>query len=279
MAVEGVPPFAQYVPGADAAQNEQRRITVRAGIIHTTEGTDSRGLGANRHHNSPGTFNFLIRQGVLYCYYPAWVRCSHAAGGNYSGPGIEIDMYDGTPVREDDLRILGRLLLWLYTTYGIPLNYKAGDPREWIDQTGYLGFIAHAGIDYPPDTSLRHYDNITPSEFARALAFVGGDLQERDMQPILVHTTEAPFTVYRTDGTRQGTEGPLTSQRLAWLRDPYVGAVLLANTDLHKINPTVLAELTATDSRVLDALKSLFAWLLKAVPATWRTRGGTPPSV
>ena len=175
MPVDGVPPFALYVPGADTALNESRRLHVRGAVIHTTQGVDSRELGARRRHSTPGTFNFLIRDGVLYCYYPAWVRCSHAAGGNFIGPGIEIEMFDGQPVATEDLITLGRLILWLNKEYGVSLNYKEGDPRIWADKTTFKGFIAHAGLDYPPNVSFRHYDNITESEFARALQLVGGD--------------------------------------------------------------------------------------------------------
>ena len=160
-----VPPFATYVPGADSHLNASRIQSVPFAVLHRTQGTDSRALGKNRLHSSPGTFNFLVRAGVLWCYYPANVRCSHAAGGN-DGPGIEIEGYDGDPVADADLEILGQLVEWLHNTYGVPLSFYDGARRQ-IDDSGFRGFVTHASIATEP--KWQHTDNITAQEWADAI--------------------------------------------------------------------------------------------------------------
>lgn len=161
----GACPFANYTPGADSALNASRAQSVPFAVLHRTQGTDSRGLGATRHHSTPGTFHFLVRAGVLYQFYPVWVRCSHAAGGN-DGVGIEIEGYDGEPVADQDLEILGRLALWLHDTYGIPLSFYDG-PRRQIDDSGFRGFVTHASIATLP--KWQHADNITAAEWDEAI--------------------------------------------------------------------------------------------------------------
>jgi len=174
---EGIPPFAAYYPGADTHLNPSRRQGVPFAVIHRTQGHDSRGLGRTRHHSSPGTFQFLIREGTLYCYYPAHVRCTHAAGAN-DGPGIEIEGYTGQAVPERDLAVLGRLARWLHETYGVPLTMYDG-PRRWIDDHGFRGFVTHRSVETAP--KWRHTNYITPLEWARALSL--GGAQEDDVTP------------------------------------------------------------------------------------------------
>ena len=158
-----VPPFATYVPGADSHLNASRIQSVPFAVLHRTQGTDSRALGKNRLHSSPGTFNFLVRAGVLWCYYPANVRCSHAAGGN-DGPGIEIEGFTGNPVPDADLELVGRLAHWLHDTYGVPLSFYDGARRS---TSGFRGFITHRSIATEPQ--WQHYDYITAQEWADAI--------------------------------------------------------------------------------------------------------------
>jgi hypothetical protein len=196
---DGICPFATLLRGADWNQNGSRRLTVRAVTIHTTQGTNSVGLGASRHHSSPGTFNFLVgRKGELWQFYPAHVRCSHAAGSNTAGPGIENEGYTGNPLAAPQLATLGRLSHWLGTEYGVPLTYRTGDPRIYVDQTpDFRGFIAHRAVDYPPNTSYRHYDEITPAEWATAIGATEG-IEEDEM------TTDELVNVLRGEGISGG---------------------------------------------------------------------------
>lgn len=180
----GVYPGATLLQGADWGINGGRRQGVRAVVVHTTQGNNSVGVGQSRHHDTPGTFNFLIEpDGRVYQFYPADVRCSHAAGANHAGPGIELEGFTGVPRPGPQLAALGALARWLASQYGVPLTYRTGDPRDYVDQSGYRGFIAHRGVDYPPDHSLLHFDEITPAEWSTALGagpapslpIVGGD--------------------------------------------------------------------------------------------------------
>lgn len=167
---DGVCPFASLLQGADWSGNGARVLSVRAVTVHMTEGTNSVGLGQSRHHDTPGTFNFLTgRAGELWQFYPADVRCSHAAGANQAGPGIENEGFTGQALPDAQVQILGRLCHWLSDQYGLPLTYRTGDPRVYVDATwSFSGFIAHRAVDYPPDHSLLHFDEITTDEWARA---------------------------------------------------------------------------------------------------------------
>ena len=158
-----VPPFATYVPGADSHLNASRIQSVPYAVLHRTQGNDSRALGKNRLHSSPGTFNFLIRQGMLYCYYPANVRCSHAAGAN-GGPGVEIEGFTGIPVADADLELVGQLSHWLHTSYGVPLFFYDGPRRP---TSGFRGFITHRSVATEPQ--WQHHDYITAQEWADAI--------------------------------------------------------------------------------------------------------------
>jgi len=162
----GVPPFATYVPGADSHLNASRAQGVPFAVSHRTQGTDSRGLGKNRRHSTPGTFNFLIRDEATYCYYPAHVRCSHAAGGN-DGPGIEIEGFTGQPISQAQSARLGQLAHWLHDTYGVPLTLYDG-PRKQIDDTAFRGFVNHGSIQTQPQ--WRHTDRISPAEWDQAVS-------------------------------------------------------------------------------------------------------------
>ncbi len=168
--MSGICPFATLLQGADWALNGSRLQPVRAVTVHTTEGVNSVGVGQSRHHNTPGTFNFLTgRAGQLWQFYPADVRCSHAAGSNKAGPGIENEGFTGQALTDAQLAVLGRLCRWLSDAFSVPLTYRTGDPRIYVDQAPFTGFIAHRAVDYPPDTSLRHYDEITPAEWQTAI--------------------------------------------------------------------------------------------------------------
>lgn len=219
--MQGVPPFAQYVPGADTGLNDSRRQGVRAVTVHTTQGPDSRGVGQSRHHNTPGTFNFLNRDEAIYCYYPADVRCSHAAGANHAGPGCENEGYTGRPLTANQITHLGQLARWLHDTYGVPLTYRTGDPREWIDNTGFRGFIAHRAVDYPPDTSLRHGDEITPGEWAAAVGSAPAPTSTGKAQIMMVQDMGNQGAIYVVGvGSGRYLDTPDAVNRLKWFGIP-----------------------------------------------------------
>lgn len=164
--MRGIPEFCIYAPGADTAQNDSRRQSVRAVTVHRTQGTDSRNLGKTRHHSTPGTFNFLVRDEAVYCYYPADVRCSHAAGANHSGPGIEIEGFTGAAISAKQSSRLGQIARWLHTTYGVPLELYDG-PRTVIDGTAFAKFVNHNSVQTEPQ--YRHTDRIPVAEFLTAV--------------------------------------------------------------------------------------------------------------
>lgn len=182
---DGVPPFATYVPGASSGENNQRRQPVRAVTTHRTQGNDSRGLGQNRTHSSPGTFNFLLRDEACYCYYPAWVRCSHAAGANRSGPGIEIEGFTGNPISAKQSAWLGQLAHWLHDTYGVPLSLYDGMRRQ-IDGTSFAGFVNHNSVLTEPQYA--HTDRISPSEFNHAIE-LGDDMPLNESDKLWIIST------------------------------------------------------------------------------------------
>lgn len=165
--------FAEQVHGADYGSNGSRLVTVRCATVHTTEGYGLGliNLGKTRRHSTPGTFNFLILEdGRIIQFYPANVRCSHAAGSNYTGPGIELEGKTGVPRPAAQLASLGRLVKWLAAEFNIPLVYEHGNPRVWADQTPTLKeFISHDHVDYPPNISYRHYDFIPDKEWLEAV--------------------------------------------------------------------------------------------------------------
>ena len=173
----GVCPFATYQPGADSHLNGARGQGVPFAVLHRTQGIDSRGLGRTRHHSTPGTFQFLIHRGELYQFYPARVRCTHAAGGN-DGPGVEIEGFTGEPVPAVDLTVLGRLAHWLHDTYGVPLTMYDG-ARRYIDDTGFRGFVTHRSIETAPE--WRHTNYITPAEWLEAIGDDVTDDQARQL--------------------------------------------------------------------------------------------------
>ncbi len=167
--MEGIPDFCIYMPGADTALNGSRRQAVRAVTEHTTQGTDSRGLGKTRHHDTPGTFNFLNRDEGIYCFYPAFVRCSHAAGANHAGPGIENEGFTGQPLTPNQVSNLGKLAHWLHDTYGVPLDLYDG-PRIAVDGSSFRGFVNHNSVATEP--KYQHVDRIPPNEWAAAVGAV-----------------------------------------------------------------------------------------------------------
>lgn len=179
--------MSDYAPGsvinagADTALNDTRRITVRAAIIHRPQGRCPGvvAIGTSRHHSTPGTFNETVcDDGTLHGHYPADVRCSHAAGANYTGPGAEVDGYQGEALTVGALRALGRSILHKHHDFGLPLRlYPPSAPRIWLDRDGPVagfGFYNHSSIDYPPNRTFLHYDGITEAEFARAIELAGG---------------------------------------------------------------------------------------------------------
>jgi hypothetical protein len=75
-----------------------RPIAVRTVTLHRTIGTwpGDFSVGKHRNHNQ-GTFQFLIGQapGQWVQFYAVNTFCSHAAGSNEVGPGIEISGQNG----------------------------------------------------------------------------------------------------------------------------------------------------------------------------------------
>lgn len=187
-------PDAVYLPGADAGLNDSRRQAVRGGIIHTAEGRGD-GLIAlmrQRRHSTPGTFNSLVMEdGRRYTAYPANVRCTHAAGANLFGDGVELEGFTGQPRPRAQLESLGMWVRWHGRMFGTPGVLKADDPRVWLDRADYRGFSNHRGVDYPPDTSLRHYNGITRAEWAIVTGFEEDDTVNIDaVLPMLLRSTD-----------------------------------------------------------------------------------------
>lgn len=267
--MNGVPDFAIYRPGASSSENDSRRQPVRAVVVHTTQGPDSRGVGETRTHSSPGTFNFLVRDEGVYCFYPADVRCSHAAGANHAGPGIENEGYTGQPLTANQIVHLGQLAHWLADTYGVPLRYATGDPRLWLDNTADSGFFAHRKVAYPPDLSLQHFDEITPDEWARA---IGAPAKKGNRDMWILHALDGPFAGQYRIVTANGI-GRQTSP-LEAAAHKYAGVTVL---DMKQVGG--YEALPVDQNVVLAAIRALVGWLAKAMPAAWRTRGGSPPAV
>lgn len=164
MWLDGVP----HDPGADS---QDRPVAVRAVTLHRTTSpfyTGDYSVGKHRLHSTPGTFNFLVGPdpGQWVQFYRADCRCSHAAGANYAGPGIEITGRNGDPLSDWALYAVGQIVTKLCQLYGFPRSLRVDDPRLWVDQSSYRGAVNHLGVDYPPDISFRHFDYITPEEFA-----------------------------------------------------------------------------------------------------------------
>lgn len=163
---DGVPDFATYAPGVDSHLNGSRRQGVPFAVLHRTQGNDSRGLGTGRHHSTPGTFQFLIREETgVHCFYPATVRCTHAAGGN-DGVGVEMEGWNGEPLGPNQVRLLGQMIRWLHDAYGVPPILYDG-PRIQIDDTGFRGFVNHNSVQCDP--KWRHTNRIEPAQFQEAL--------------------------------------------------------------------------------------------------------------
>lgn len=159
-------PAARLDPGADWYLNQTRLFVPRGLVVHTTQGRNSLPLLKSRHHVSPGTVQYHIRAGALTCIYPDNVRCSHAAGANYAMTGVELEEYTGEPLAAENAVALARLADWHSVRWGWDRTaYFTGDPRVWIDQSWYRGAVAHRGVDYPPDRSLLHYDEIRLDEW------------------------------------------------------------------------------------------------------------------
>ncbi len=157
-------------PGRDV----QRPQGVRACTVHRTIGRwpGDLSVGTGRVHSSPGTFPLLIGQAENEWAAIYWTetRCSHAAGGNYAGPGIELSGGNGEWLTDWQLRALAWCAAVIHAEFGVPLNYYDGEfGRIWLDQHPYRGFISHRAITYPPNTSFNHYDFIFRHEWDAAM--------------------------------------------------------------------------------------------------------------
>lgn len=168
-----------YDPGADTHLNDSRRQNVRAVTFHRTVGTwpGDHSVGKNRHHDTPGTFNYLIGQdeGQHACFYPADVRCSHAAGANQAGPGIEFSGQNGEPLTDWQVRAGGELVRWLAAEFGVPLVFH-DFPRISVDGSGFAGFVTHSAVATQPQ--WLHYDYITGDEWSRMTTVAAPDFFE-----------------------------------------------------------------------------------------------------
>ena len=174
-------PFASLEPGADWWMNDSRRIDTRAMVVHRPQGTCPGvvSVGVTRHHGSPGTFHFtLCNDGELHQHYPVNVNCSHAAGANGAAFGVEAEDFDGVAPSDASLRTLARLAEWARAEGWIANTdyYNGENGRGWLDVVEWpQGVLSHAAIDYPPNRSYLHYDDITQDEYARGMALLGHD--------------------------------------------------------------------------------------------------------
>lgn len=174
------PPGCPYDPGNAGIA---RPIDVRTVTLHRTIGRwgGDYSVGKNRDHNS-GTFQWLIGQdeGQWVQFYPVNSFCSHAAGSNEAGPGIEITGQNGEALTDWQINALGQILRWLRDEWHVIPTYTDGDPRVYVDTEGPLGFVSHRHVGYPPNPRYHHYDYITDDEFARALGGAAPNPPEDD---------------------------------------------------------------------------------------------------
>jgi hypothetical protein len=176
--------------------NASRRIDPSIGHLqHRTQGNDSRGLGANRHHNSPGTFNHLNFWDGWYTYYPDWVKCSHAAGGNLR-PGVENEGFTGERLNSQQVDNLGMYLQWREEEYGKSQQHYVGNGNErvWLDRDEPEGAYAHIAVAYPPNPRYHHYDYIFDDEYAIAEAQMGSSRREGKVPGVFVKDRETGIT-------------------------------------------------------------------------------------
>ncbi len=218
-------PGIPHDPGADS---QTRFVAVRAPTLHRTIGSwpGDYSVGKNRLHSSPGTFNFLVgaNDDQWVQFYRADNRCSHAAGANYAGPGIEISGQNGAPLTPWQVARVGDICRWLSGAYGVPDAFRDGDPRFWVDQSGHRGYVTHRAVDYPPNISYRHYDYITYDEYLRGRGAAGPTpppaplLEELDMGAVIQNQgATIAFEVVR-DGPDKG------ALRHTWLAGGAAGA-------------------------------------------------------
>jgi hypothetical protein len=165
------PPGCPYDPGNAGLA---RRIDVRTVTLHRTIGRwpGDYSVGKTRDHNS-GTFQLLIGQGdgQWVQFYPINTFCSHAAGSNNCGPGIEISGQNGEPLTDWQIDALGKIMRWLRDDWGIAQTFREGDPRTLYDDAGPSGFVCHNSVFYPNPRYI-HHDYITEDEFNRAFGTV-----------------------------------------------------------------------------------------------------------
>jgi hypothetical protein len=185
-----------------------RGIEVQTVTLHRTIGrwAGDYSVGKNRDHNN-GTFQFLIGQepGQWVQFYRADRFCSHAAGSNEVGPGIELSGQNGEPLTDWQIEALGKILRWLRDEWGIAATFTEGDPRTYYDRTGPSGFVCHNSVAYPPAPSYHHHDYITADEFTRALA---PTQEEEDVKGLLVADNTGAWWVLDTSGWKYRVFGP-----------------------------------------------------------------------
>jgi hypothetical protein len=205
-----------------------RGIEVQTVTLHRTIGSwrGDYSVGKTRDHNS-GTFQFLIGQspGQWVQFYPVNTFCSHAAGSNNVGPGLELSGQNGEPLTDWQIEALGRVMRWLRDDWGIAPTFRKGDPRTWYDRTGPSGFVCHNSVAYPPDTSYHHHDYITADEFARAM---GQPAEDDEMKPELFAEASGKVWIYN------GALGTKT-----WVRDPDSLSAIQTHWALQGVDGTI----------------------------------------
>lgn len=161
----GIMPGIPYVPGASSAENNNRTQGCPFAVMHRTIGKwpGDFSVGKNRTHSSPGTFQFLVGQDEdeWVQFYPADVRCTHAAGGN-DGCGIEFSGQNGEPLTGWQLRAGKEIITFLTREFGVEKTLYDG-PRKQIDDTSFRGYVNHLSILTSPQ--YQHFNYISQIEF------------------------------------------------------------------------------------------------------------------
>lgn len=185
-----------WFPGATVHDGFQMGYTngrsqMRTVVCHFTVGRDSDSIGRR------GYFNWLVRRdGEVIQYAEADALTWHAGDWNPYGPGIEVEFlpgYDDQIFTVEALASTGRLVRWLNSEWGFPLDYYDGDRRTPI----WDGFIAHRSLfggDHTDWWPREDWDQM-----------VSGSPEKKDMNDMVICVGKTVFGVslaFLTSGGR-----------------------------------------------------------------------------
>lgn len=260
MWVEGVP--------ADHGRDADRPQAVHAVTLHRTIGTwpGDYSVGKNRLHSTPGTFNFLIGQdeGQWVQFYSSDTRCSHAAGSNTAGPGIEFSGQNGEPLTDWQIRAGRHVIGALAFFHGLPLVLH-DEPRIQVDGSSFRGFVNHRGVATSPQ--YQHFDYVTQDEFARMAAppVAAGSSGGTEAMIYAALNVDGSWTCRLFQGTHLVREFPREPRGHVNLPQPaldWANADPQARVPIRQISWAEMDSLTAAESgwflRLVAFIKALF---------------------